>query len=83
MEKYKGSLGFVGDADDRRQLSPAVFCRWPNTFSQDLCRRRSAVEPYEISRYGTLLAWTEELGLDDAAELLKQTWKRRKRPMRR
>jgi ferritin-like metal-binding protein YciE len=50
---------------------------------QDLCRRRSAVEPYEISRYGTLLAWTEELGLDDAAELLKQTWKRRKRPMRR
>ncbi len=25
-----------------------------------------AVEHYEISRYGTLIAWAEELGLDDA-----------------
>src|SRR6185503_9278711 len=29
-----------------------------------------AVEHYEISRYGTLKAWAEELGLDDAAQLL-------------
>jgi ferritin-like metal-binding protein YciE len=29
-----------------------------------------AVEHYEISRYGTLKAWAEKLGLDDAAELL-------------
>jgi ferritin-like metal-binding protein YciE len=32
-----------------------------------------AVEHYEISRYGTLKAWAEELGLDDAAELLQET----------
>jgi ferritin-like metal-binding protein YciE len=32
-----------------------------------------AVEHYEISRYGTLKAWAEELGLDDAAELLEKT----------
>jgi ferritin-like metal-binding protein YciE len=32
-----------------------------------------AVEHYEISRYGTLKAWAEELGLDDAAELLQAT----------
>jgi ferritin-like metal-binding protein YciE len=32
-----------------------------------------AVEHYEISRYGTMHAWAEELGLDDAAELLRQT----------
>src|SRR6202041_280536 len=32
-----------------------------------------AVEHYEISRYGTLKAWAEELGLDNAAELLQQT----------
>jgi ferritin-like metal-binding protein YciE len=32
-----------------------------------------AVEHYEISRYGTLIAWAEELGLDDAAELLEAT----------
>jgi ferritin-like metal-binding protein YciE len=32
-----------------------------------------AVEHYEISRYGTLIAWANELGLKDAARLLKQT----------
>ena len=32
-----------------------------------------AVEHYEISRYGTLRAWADELGLDDAAELLQET----------
>lgn len=32
-----------------------------------------AVEHYEITRYGTLRRWAEELGLDDAAELLGQT----------
>jgi ferritin-like metal-binding protein YciE len=31
-----------------------------------------AVEHYEISRYGTLIAWAEQLGLRDAARLLKQ-----------
>jgi ferritin-like metal-binding protein YciE len=30
-----------------------------------------AVEHYEISRYGTLRTWAEELGLSDAAELLE------------
>ena len=32
-----------------------------------------AVERYEISRYGTLSAWAEELGLRDAVRLLEQT----------
>ena len=32
-----------------------------------------AVEHYEISRYGTLRTWAEELGLDDAAILLEET----------
>jgi ferritin-like metal-binding protein YciE len=32
-----------------------------------------AVEHYEISRYGTLCAWAEKLGLTDAAELLQAT----------
>jgi ferritin-like metal-binding protein YciE len=32
-----------------------------------------AVEHYEISRYGTLIAWAEELGLDDAVSLLEKT----------
>jgi ferritin-like metal-binding protein YciE len=32
-----------------------------------------AVEHYEISRYGTLRSWAEELGLDDVAKLLEET----------
>jgi ferritin-like metal-binding protein YciE len=34
-----------------------------------------AVEHYEISRYGTLRTWAEELGLEDAAQLLEETVK--------
>ena len=32
-----------------------------------------AVEHYEISRYGTLKAWAEKLGMDEAVALLDQT----------
>jgi ferritin-like metal-binding protein YciE len=32
-----------------------------------------AVEHYEISRYGTLKTWADQLGLTDAVELLDQT----------
>ena len=32
-----------------------------------------AVEPYEIARYGTLIAWAEKLGLSDAVPLLQET----------
>jgi ferritin-like metal-binding protein YciE len=32
-----------------------------------------AVEHYEMSRYGTLRTWAEELGMDDAAALLQAT----------
>jgi ferritin-like metal-binding protein YciE len=34
-----------------------------------------AVEHYEITRYGTLKAWAEQLGYRDAAKLLEQTLK--------
>ncbi len=37
-----------------------------------------AVEHYEISRYGTLIAWAKELGLDEAAELLSETLEQEK-----
>ncbi len=32
-----------------------------------------AVEHYEISRYGTLIAWAEELGFESSADLLRET----------
>jgi ferritin-like metal-binding protein YciE len=37
-----------------------------------------AVEHYEISRYGTLRTWAEELGMEDAAALLEATLKEEK-----
>jgi ferritin-like metal-binding protein YciE len=39
-----------------------------------------AVEHYEVSRYGTLKAWAEQLGLEEAVNLsVKRSRKRRKR----
>ena len=38
-----------------------------------------AVEHYEISRYGTLRTWAEELGLSQAATLLQATLEEEKR----
>jgi ferritin-like metal-binding protein YciE len=32
-----------------------------------------AVEHYEISRYGTLITWADELGLKKSSQLLKET----------
>jgi ferritin-like metal-binding protein YciE len=32
-----------------------------------------AIEHYEISRYGTLISWAKQLGLDEAAQLLQET----------
>jgi len=32
-----------------------------------------AVEHYEISRYGTLITWADELGMKKASQLLKET----------
>jgi ferritin-like metal-binding protein YciE len=32
-----------------------------------------AVEHYEIARYGTLIAWAEQLGLSDSPALLRET----------
>jgi ferritin-like metal-binding protein YciE len=32
-----------------------------------------SVEHYEISRYGTLIAWVEQLGMREAASILEET----------
>lgn len=42
-----------------------------------------AVEHYEISRYGTLAAWAERLGLPDCARLLHQSLEEEKAADRR
>ena len=44
-----------------------------NTMDAALIAAAQAVEHYEITRYGTLIAWAGELGFDDAADLLTET----------
>ncbi|WP_044563162.1 ferritin-like domain-containing protein [Azospirillum sp. B4] len=50
----------AGDVDDKQVLDAALVAA------------AQAVEHYEISRYGTLVAWAQLLGRDDCAELLAQ-----------
>jgi ferritin-like metal-binding protein YciE len=72
-EKAKGKkcpaiLGITEEADEIAKDfkgSPAL--------DSGLLAAAQAVEHYEISRYGTLKAWAEQLGLRDAVRLLDQT----------
>src|SRR6187431_2122164 len=53
----------------------AIVTEYKGTPALDagLLAAAQAVEHYEISRYGTLRTWAEELGLDEAASLLQET----------
>jgi ferritin-like metal-binding protein YciE len=48
----------AGEVDDKKVLDAAII------------GSAQAVEHYEISRYGTLIAWAEELGHDNVVSLL-------------
>ena len=67
----KTCAAIVGIADEGAEImkeykgSPAL--------DAGLLAAAQAVEHYEISRYGTLIAWAEELGLEDAIPLLQDT----------
>jgi ferritin-like metal-binding protein YciE len=52
-----------------------VMTEFKNSPAHDsgLLAGAQAVEHYEISRYGTLIAWANELGMRDAAKLLGET----------
>jgi ferritin-like metal-binding protein YciE len=50
----------AGEVDDKSVLDAALIAA------------AQAVEHYEIARYGTLIAWANELGRSDCAALLKQ-----------
>ncbi len=44
-----------------------------NVLDAALTASAQAVEHYEITRYGTLIAWARELGQNDAAQILSET----------
>ena len=50
----------AGEVDDKNVLDAALIAA------------AQAVEHYEITRYGTLVAWAEQLGRSDCATILKQ-----------
>ena len=51
----------AGDIADKAVLDAALIAS------------AQAVEHYEITRYGTLIAWAKQLGREDAARILKET----------
>ncbi len=51
----------AGEIDDKKVLDAALIAA------------AQAVEHYEITRYGTLIAWAKELGADECAALLQET----------
>ena len=57
----KESNEVAGDIEDKAVLDAALIAA------------AQAVEHYEITRYGTLIAWAKQLGRDDCAAILKQT----------
>ena len=44
-----------------------------DTLDAGMLAAAQAVEHYEIARYGTMVAWAQELGMTDAANLLQET----------
>ena len=56
----------AGEVEDKKVLDAAVI------------GSAQAIEHYEISRYGTLIAWVEELGHDNVTGLLKSNLKEEK-----
>jgi ferritin-like metal-binding protein YciE len=50
----------AGDVEDKDVLDAALIAS------------AQAVEHYEITRYGTLIAWAKQLGRDDCASVLQQ-----------
>ena len=56
----------AGEVDDKKVLDAAII------------GSAQAIEHYEISRYGTLIAWAEELGHDNILRFLKANLKEEK-----
>jgi ferritin-like metal-binding protein YciE len=44
---------------------------YPDVRDAGMIAAAQAVEHYEITRYGTLVAWAKQLGMPDAAKLLQ------------
>jgi ferritin-like metal-binding protein YciE len=59
-----------GILDEAEEISGEVAD--PQVLDAALIAAAQAVEHYEITRYGTLIAWAKQLGRDDCAAVLQQ-----------
>jgi len=60
-----------GILDEAEEISGEVADK--EVLDAALIASAQAVEHYEITRYGTLIAWARQLGRDDAAAILQKT----------
>src|SRR6201988_2882207 len=67
----KTCAAIVGITDEGAEIM--VEYKGSPALDAGLLGAAQAVEHYEISRYGTLRTWAEELGLDEAVTLLDAT----------
>jgi ferritin-like metal-binding protein YciE len=67
-EMCEAIAGLVSEGEDViAQAEEGAVC------DAGLIAAGQAVEHYEIARYGTLVAWAKQLGLEEAADLLAET----------
>jgi ferritin-like metal-binding protein YciE len=67
----KTCAAIVGITDEGAEIMQE--CEGSPALDAGLLAAAQAVEHYEMSRYGTLRTWAEELGLNEAASLLEET----------
>lgn len=72
-EKCPAILGLVEEGEEVMEKGEDA-----EVIDAGLLAGAQAVEHYEISRYGTMIAWAEQLGHDDAVPLLEETLKQEK-----
>jgi Domain of unknown function (DUF892) len=52
-----------------------------DAFDAELLAAAQAIESYEISRYGTLKTWAQQLDFENAVQFLMQRWAKRRRAL--
>ena len=71
VESKKGHQDISGEVADKDVLDAALI------------NAAQAAEHYEITRYGSLIAWAKQLGRNDCASAFcRRRWTRRRRPTR-
>ncbi len=72
-EKCQALEGIVEEAEEVMSETED-----PGVLDAGLIASAQAVEHYEIARYGTLIAWAEQLGNNEVSNLLQETLKEEK-----